>query len=543
MVQAVGRHLRHAQNFSQAAARGDFYLMRPIGRRAQAVAVENGIITDIGTNSKIGHLWRRGYKKHDLGKKFIIPAFTDAHLHLMAVGDTLKQVNLDGVDSLDKAVSVIKKAASRMKPGQWLRGRGWNKNLWGGDFPSKTVLDKITDNPVALDSKDWHLLWVNSAALDHCKINRDTPDSPGGIIEKDSMGEPTGILKEKAADLVYDKMPPLSPEEKIGSLIEAQKKLLSLGIVGVGDFDTQPTTLSELRELEKSGDLRLRICKMFHQNALDDAIRFGFITGGGSEHLRAGYLKLFSDGALGSQTAYMFKPYGGSQNNYGLETLSQEKLEEYIAGGVKAGISVAIHAIGDKANFQSLSAIGKYRDAFIASGLTPRIEHAQILRKKEIGLFKRFGVIASVQPIHATSDRDVADKYWGKRARYAYAFRSLLQSGASLAFGSDAPIENADPIAGIHAAVTRKRINDHRFSWYPEEKISVTKAIEIFTIGSAKACCFDDIIGSIEIGKKADFAILSDDLTGMKTGDIWKARTLATIVDGDIVYGKEDILR
>jgi len=520
---------------------GDFYLLRPRARRAQAAAIENGVVTDIGANSKIGHLWRRGYKKYDLRKKFVLPAFTDAHLHLMSVGLFSRQVNLDGLDSLDKVVSVIRKAASGLKPGEWLRGQGWNKNLWESGFPDKVILDKITDNPVALGSKDYHLLWVNSAALKFCNIDRNMPDPPGGVIEKDSTGEPTGILKETAANLVYDRMPPLSHADKMALIAEAQKKLLKLGIVGVGDFDTWPTAISKLLELEKSGRLKLRVCKMIYDNVLDQAIRLGFRTGTGGQHFRIGCLKLFSDGALGSQTALMFKPYNGSQNNYGIETLTQGQMEEFISRAVKGGISVAIHAIGDKANFQSLGALGKYSRAFSKSGLTPRIEHAQILRKKDIGLFHKFRITASVQPIHATSDREVADKYWGKRARYAYAFHSLLESGAHLAFGSDAPVENADPIAGIHAAVTRKRANGNRPSWFPQERIPIMNAVEAYTIGAAKACCFDDITGSIEIGKRADFAVLSDDIVRMRPNDIFKAEAIATIVDGDIVFGRKNI--
>lgn len=518
---------------------GDFFLPHN-SRRIQAMAVEDGVITDIGPNARISHLWRRGYKRYDLKKKFALPAFTDAHLHLSAIGKLTREVDLDGIDSLDKAASVIRKAATNLKPGQWLKGRGWNKNLWGGEFPNKSILDTITSNPAAFGSKDGHLIWANSAALAYCGINRDTPNPPGGVIERDENGDPTGILKETGADIIYNLESDESFEEKIGDLLTAQKKLLKLGIVGVGDFDTWPTVLTDLSDLEKSGKLKLRICKMIYDDVLDEAIARGIRTGDGSDHLRAGYLKLYADGALGSQTAYMFEPYIGQSDNCGVETLSRDQLESYIGKVAKAGIGVAIHAIGDRANYQTVQAIKKYAKVFHRNGLFPRIEHAQILRKSEIPLFGKFGITASVQPIHATSDRDVADKYWGKRARYAYPFRSLLHSGAELVFGSDAPIETANPPAGIHAAVTRKRPND-KGPWYPEERLSVTRAIAAYTIGSAKACRFDDISGGIDIGKKADFVVLSDDIVRMNPDRIYRARVLSTIIDGRIVSGKNNL--
>jgi len=198
---------------------GNFYLPYQRAKRAQALAVENGIVTGIGANVDIRHLWRRGYQRYDLRNMFAVPAFTDAHLHLMGVGILSKQVNLDGVDSLEKIIPIIEKASSGLKPGQWLKGRGWNKNLWGDDFPDKSILDKITDNPVALDSKDWHLLWVNSAALKHCRIDGNTPDPPGGVIEKDKDGNPTGILKESATDLVSDLIPEASEADQDAALL------------------------------------------------------------------------------------------------------------------------------------------------------------------------------------------------------------------------------------------------------------------------------------------------------------------------------------
>ena len=519
---------------------GDFLVSRSFRRRCQAVAVEDGIITGIGSNAQMAPLKRRGYKAVNLKKRFVVPAFTDAHLHLSAIGRLSVEVDLDGIASLDKAISVIEKAAKKLKPGKWLKGRGWNKNLWGGDFPNKSQLDSVTTGPAALGSKDGHLIWANSAALKFCGINRDTPDPPGGVIERDKNGDPTGILKETAADIIFNLKSEESIEERIGYILLAQKKLLKLGVVGVGDFDTWPTILTDLSDLEKSSKLKLRICKAVYDDVLDEAIARGIHTGSGTDHIRVGNLKLYADGALGSQTAYMFKPYIGNPRNLGVETLTRAQMEGYIRRALRGGISVAIHAIGDKANYQAIQAIRSYSPEFQKRGLTPRIEHAQILRKSEIPFFGKIGIIASVQPIHATSDRDVADKYWGKRARYAYAFKSLVYSGAELAFGSDAPIESADPLAGVHAAVTRKRPED-KIPWYPEERLPVTTALAACTIGSARACGFDDITGSIEIGKKADFAVLSEDIIRIDPGRIYQACVMSTIVDGKVAFGAGDL--
>ena len=236
---------------------GDFLVSRTLRRRCQAIAVEDGIITELGSNAQLTHLRRRGYKSFDLKRRFVVPAFTDAHLHLSAIGELSRRVDLDGIDSLEKALSLIAKSAAGLKPGQWLKGRGWNKNLWGGEFPNKFQLDKVTAGPAAFGSKDGHLIWANSAALAFCGISRDTPDPAGGVIEKDENGEPTGILKETAADIIFNLKSDESLEERIGDLLAAQKKLLKLGIVGVGDFDTWPTVFTDLSALEGSKKLKL----------------------------------------------------------------------------------------------------------------------------------------------------------------------------------------------------------------------------------------------------------------------------------------------
>jgi predicted amidohydrolase YtcJ len=517
---------------------GRFHTCDPATDGAQAISVDNGRIIEAGDNAEIKSLAGDNCEIVDLKGRCVIPGLIDAHLHLLSLGQSFRRVNLDGLDSLDKIKDSLRKAASRLSKNEWLRGRGWNKNLWGDDFPTGGILDEITDNPVALSSKDGHLIWVNTTALKLLRIDEDTPDPAGGVIVKDTKGQPTGILKEYAADLVLEKIPKPSYKDDIASIEAAQKHLLALGITGVGDCDGETNLFSMYNDLDLKGQLQLRIFKMIPKEGLRRAIDFEFKTGSGSEHLRVGCLKLFADGALGSQTAFMFKPYCHSSDNYGVQTLSAEEIEEYVERALGAGISVAIHAIGDRANYQTLGAIGRYGQLFKSKGLRPRIEHAQLLRGSDVNLFQAYGIIASVQPIHATSDRDVADKYWGDRARYAYPFKTLLDLGTRMAFGSDAPIETASPMAGIHAAVTRQRYGDDRPAWYPEEKITVAQALEAYALGSAYACCYDDLCGSITVGKRADMVALSDDIFAIEPGQIAKTEVLMTIVDGKIVYSQ-----
>ena len=522
---------------------GEFHNPEPRSNVFQAVAIEEGKIIDIGSNANIKPLSKRGFDVYDLKKRCVIPGIIDSHLHLLALGNLFRRVDLDGVNSLDRVAAILEKAASTLKKGQWLQGRGWNKNLWGDDFPGKSLLDAITGNPVALYSKDGHLLWVSSSTLEYCGIDSNTPDPPGGVILRDDNGIPTGVLKENAVDLVSEKIPSQSYEEKTGAIIAAQKHLLKQGIVAAGDCDTRSIPILDFKELDATGRLHMRIFKMIHPDDLDIADKLDLQTGKGSGRFRVGCLKLFADGALGSQTAYMFKPYNQSNDNCGVETLTEKEMGKYVSTAVRAGISVAVHAIGDKANYQVLKVLGKYGAAFSEKGLRPRIEHAQILKKKEIPGFKKYGVIASVQPIHVTSDRDVADRYWGARAQYAYPFRSLLRSGVELAFGSDAPIEKPNPMAGIHAAVTRKRPNETRKAWYPEERITVRQALKAYTLGAARACCYDDLTGSVAIGKRADFAVLSDDIFNSSVDRIHQIEVLATIIDGKVVFGRRNLDR
>jgi predicted amidohydrolase YtcJ len=376
--------------------------------------------------------------------------------------------------------------------------------------------------------------------LKYFDIDRYTPDPPAGVILKDTNGNPTGILKEEAAEIASEKIPKPSYKDDINSVKAAQNHLLKLGITGVGECDGDTDLFSIYNELDHKGQLLLRVFKMIPRDNLKYAIESGLKTGIGSEHFRVGCLKLFADGALGSQTAYMFKPYENSKGDFGVETMSCREIEDCVKRATDAGISIAIHAIGDRANYQALSSIGKYLHGYKRQGLRPRVEHAQILKKTDIKLFKSYNIIASVQPIHATSDRDIADRYWGDRSRYAYPFKTFLRMGAKIAFGSDAPIETANPMAGIHAAVTRKRPDENRRSWYPEERLSPAQALAAYTKGSSYACCYDDICGTISVGKRADFVVLSEDIFKTRPANIANTDVLMTIIDGQISYMHSD---
>ena len=290
------------------------------------------------------------------------------------------------------------------------------------------------------------------------------------------------------------------------------------------------------QQLHERGRLCLRIFGMIPRDMLESAVAKGLRTGSGSEHLRIGCLKLFADGALGSQTALMFEPYEGSLDNFGIQIMTFEEMEHCIHSASSNGISVAIHAIGDRANHDAIKAIAKHKHRFEKYGLRPRIEHAQLLTKSDIVSFGRLGIIAAVQPLHAVSDREIAERFWGNRCRFAYPFESLARSGAVLALGSDAPVERPDPFAVLHAAVTRKRENEERLAWHPQEKIGLMQALKAYTQGSAQACCFDDITGEIRIGKRADFAVLSDDIFRIDKHQLPQIEVLMTVVDGKIAY-------
>ncbi|MFQ6003465.1 MAG: amidohydrolase, partial [Candidatus Zixiibacteriota bacterium] len=337
---------------------GKIYTMNPKQPQAEAVAVRDSKIIAVGKTSDVENLGKRKFKVINLQGRTVVPGFIDCHTHFLSFALSLNQVNLDLITSFDKILSQIKTFAKKLRPQEWVLGRGWDKNILtkGGGF-TKEVLDKICpENPVALRSKDHHLLWVNSKALKLAGIDKYKEDPPGGKIDRDpGSGEPTGILKENACELIWEKVPSRSTEKCRRLLKEAMKKANSLGLTGIHNFEER-TAVFLFQHFLKDNELSLRVCFWISKEDLDSAISLGLRSGFGSKNLRFGGVKFYSDGALGSETALMFEPYENSQDNFGIEVTSQDELTEWSKKASQAGISVAIHAIGDKGVHQALNA-------------------------------------------------------------------------------------------------------------------------------------------------------------------------------------------
>jgi len=516
---------------------GRIYTMDRSLPRAQAVAIEGNRILAVGSNEEVrGQIKGEGWERLDLEGRAVVPGFIDCHVHFLGFALGLKRLDFKNAGSLEGALELVRQSAQKSKPGEWITGFGWDHHLWQMGFPCKEDLDRVApENPVALRRKDGHLIWVNSLALARAGIDKGTPDPSGGEIERDEQG-PTGILKERALELVEEILPQPSPQTRQGALREAIGKAQRFGLTGIHDCEGSEA-LADFQSLLVRGELGVRVYMMIPQKSLEKVIDLGLKTVFGNDFLRLGHLKVFVDGSLGSQTAHMLEPFYGQPGNFGIPVLSRDELQNIVGLADEAEIACAVHAIGDAANRKALDVFAQLRARGGREGLRHRIEHAQLLHPDDIPRFKELGIIASMQPIHATSDMVMATRYWGERARYSYAWRSLLDSGARLAFGSDCPVESLDPLLGIHAAVTRQRASgEPEGGWYPQERLSVAEAVHAYTLGAAYASGEERAKGSIAPGKLADLVVLSRDIFEIPPEEILEAEVVYTIFDGHFVY-------
>ena len=529
---------------------GQIYSFDPALPVAQALAIHHGRVVAIGSESQVrAAIAGMPRETIDLRGQSAIPGLTDAHVHITEQGLALREARLGQAASLDQAQAIVAACAATLPPGTWLRGGGWDQTTWNHRWPHRRDLDAVCpDRPVLLSRKDGHSLWVNSLALELAGITAATPDPEGGQIQRDHEGQPTGIFIETAMELIRAAVPPHTATERLDALRAAQREALSYGLTSIHvvpatDHATGPNVLRDLQTLRAHGELTLRTLVYLAYPDLEGAIHMGLRSGLGDHWLRIGGLKLFADGSLGSESAELLSPYEGRHHS-GLATIDPELLDATIRRANLHGISLAIHAIGDAANRKVLDAFERATADRRAAGsgvapltLPNRIEHVQLIHPDDLPRLAKLAVIASMQPIHCTSDIEAADALWGARCTHAYAWRSLHNSGATLAFGSDAPVESMNPWLGIHAATRRQRPNGFPHSgWHTEQCLDTYTAIQAYCHGPAIASGEAHVKGRLTVGSLADLVLLTADPFHGDPSELHTITAAMTIVDGKIVY-------
>jgi predicted amidohydrolase YtcJ len=517
--------------------------MDPTRPTAEALAIVGNRIAALGTTEEIRRCVGPGTKTIHAGGRLVLPGFNDAHVHFLSGGFQLASVDLRDAATRADFSERIRRFAKTIAPGRWISGGEWDHERWpGAPLPTREWIDAATtNNPVFVSRLDGHMALANSLALKLAGVTRQSQDPAGGLIVRDSeTGEPTGLLKDAAMNLVYKIIPPSTFEEKQTAARAATRLAASLGVTSVQDMSAG-ADVGVYQTLLAQGEIKTRIYAMSPLPTWERVAATGVRAAFGNDWLRIGGLKGFSDGSLGSTTALFFDPYDDTPDTRGLpadEMFPVGAMEKRIEEADRAGLQVMIHAIGDKANDQILSLFERVAKVNGEHDRRFRIEHAQHLRAQDIARFGRSAIIASMQPYHAADDGRWADKRIGlNRTRGTYAFRSLLDAGARLAFGSDWTVAPLDPLQGIAAAVTRRTLDGkHPGGWIPEQKISVQEAVRAYTLGSAVAEFTDERKGSLSPGKLADLVVLSKDIFSIDPGEIQNSRVSTTIVDGRVVY-------
>ena len=511
---------------------------------AQAVAVVGDEVVRVGSDREIDNLTGAGTVVRDLAGKLVLPGFNDSHVHFTSGGRNLLSVKLRDASSPEEFAKRIGDYARTLPKGEWILGGDWDHERWpGAPLPTRQWIDPVTpDNPVLVNRLDGHMSLANSLALKLAGVTRNTRDPEGGSVVRDASGEPTGVLKDAAAGFVDRIIPSPSAEQLRKAIQAALAEARSNGITSVQDM-ASPAEFAAYQALEASGDLTVRIsCRTpitEYRQLADPGIRAGF----GDRWLQLGALKGFADGSLGSTTALFFSPYNDAPGTTGLpapEMFPEGNMQKLVAAADAAHLQVTVHAIGDKANNVILNIYEEVERENQNWDRRFRIEHAQHLLASDIPRFAKLGVVAAMQPYHLIDDGRWAEKRIGKeRCKTTYAFRSLLDTGAKVAFGSDWPVAPLSPVLGIYSAVTRRTLDEKNpDGWIPEQKISVAEAVKAYTWTSAYAEFAEDTKGTIAPGKLADFVVLSADIFNMPPEKIEKAEVVCTIVGGRIVYEK-----
>lgn len=508
---------------------------------AEAIAVRDGKFIAVGTNAEVKKLIGKDTQTLDLQGKLVLPGFNDAHLHFASGGLYLLGIDLRPARDEKEFVSILKEYIKKLPKGEWVTGGNWDHENWPSKkHPGKELIDAITpDRPVLLQRLDGHMALANSLALKLAGINRGTPNPQGGEIVKDKKtGEPSGILRDNACDLVNAVIPPLTRARREQAIRTAIRHAQELGVTSIQDNSSRED-LEIYQELLAKGELGVRVNAWRDSSCIADFSRIGIGAAFGGPFLRLGVIKIFVDGSMGAGTALFFEPYADDPQTCGLPIYKENELNALVLAVDKAGLQIAAHAIGDKANAWILNALAQARLENGVRDSRHRVEHAQVVRPEDIARFRELAVIASIQPSHCIDDMRWAEKRIGSRINNAYRFASFLKSGVHLAFGTDWDVEPLDPRLGIYAAVSRELpAGGPAGGWHPDEKLSLAEAIEIYTLGSAYAEFQEKMKGSIVPGKWADLAVMEKNLFEIPKKDILKTAVAMTILAGKIIYKK-----
>ena len=533
----------HAQTSTRLLLiNGKIWTGNPKQPEAEAVAIAGNRIAAVGSTSEILNLKQPETPVIDLEGKRVLPGFNDAHVHFYDGGANLAGPQLRYSKSPQEFRDTLAEFARRQPAGRWITGGDWDHENWNPPaLPTRQLIDPVTPNwPVFINRLDGHMSLANSLALRLAGVDRNTKDVPGGVIVRDANGEPTGILKDAAQELVQKVIPPPTPDQIRTAIKAAQNYANEQGVTSVQDMSAAPDVFRVYQSMLHDGELHVRISGHQPLPAWQRLANVGILADFGNEYLHIGGVKGFADGSLGSTTALMFQPYLDAPNTNGIasaELANPEQMWRNIEAADRAGLQIAIHAIGDKANNTILGFYERLEKLHVQRDRRLRIEHAQHLLPSDIPRFAQLHAIASMQPYHCIDDGRWAEKRIGpERAKTTYAFRSLLDSGATLAFGSDWDVAPMSPILGIYAAVTRRTLDGkHPDGWIPEQKITVEEAVQAYTMGSAYASFEENIKGSIEPGKLADVIVLSQDIFAIDPVKIADTKVDLTIFDGRVL--------
>lgn len=517
---------------------------------ASAILIAGGRIIAVGDQDKLESLAHGKVEKQDMGGRTILPGLTDAHIHIQHYALGLARVDCE-TKTKAECLRRVAERVGNSKPGEWVLGHGWNQNEWargeGDEWPTASELDAIApNNPVYLTAKSLHAAWANTLALKIANITLDSSDPKDGAIQRDAKGQATGILLETAMGLLADAIPETAVNDIEQAIEKAQPILWKMGITGIHDFDRRDSFMA-LQSLRASNKLKLRVNKNIPVESVEQANELGLRTGFGDEWLWIGSVKAFMDGALGPRTAAMFQPYENEPENKGILNMDGEGLFEHCRKAADVGLSMTVHAIGDRANHEVLDAYEQLRQYETQKGLPHlrhRIEHVQVLHPDDAPRLAKLNVIASMQPIHAPSDMFAADRFWGDRSALAYAWRTQLKYGAPLAFGSDAPVESPNPFLGLRAAITRQRADGspRAEGWYPEQRLTLAEAFSAYTLGAAYAANVEHRLGKLAENYLADLIVLDRDPFQIEPNDLLTMNAAATMINGEWVYNSTEQL-